>query len=75
MLVKLMAKLIFERAVMSGMFTGSPVFTKSTKFILFGDADHIMIHRDNRPLINSILIGVSLIVIVSCVVIWHDSQP
>ena len=31
--IKMVAKLIFERTVMLGIFTGSLVFIKSTKFI------------------------------------------
>ena len=33
MFVKIVAKLIFERAVMLGILKGSPVFMKSTKYI------------------------------------------
>ena len=33
MFVKIVAKVIFERAVMLGNFTGSPIFIKSMKLI------------------------------------------
>ena len=33
MFVRMMAKLIFERAILLGVFTGSPIFIKVTKFI------------------------------------------
>ena len=35
---------------MLGIFTSSPVFTKSTKFIRFENGDSIMMHHDIRPL-------------------------
>ena len=45
MLVKMMAKMIFERAVMLRVFTG-PVFIKPIKFICFGNADSIVRYSD-----------------------------
>ena len=35
MFVKMVAKLMFERTVMLGIFTGSPFIIKSTKFMKF----------------------------------------
>ena len=37
MFVRMIAKLIFERAMLLGVFTGSPVFIKPTKFIWSGN--------------------------------------
>ena len=49
----MMAKLIFERAVMLGIFLGSPVFIKLRKS--FRNADSIMMHHDIGPLIVIVL--------------------
>ena len=52
MYVKMVAKLIFERAVMLGSCTGSPVFIKSVKFIkILCDCDSTVMYRDIRSLI------------------------
>ena len=52
MFVKMMAKLIFERAVMLGtcIFPGSPVFIKLRNSFR-NYADSIVMHHDIRPLI------------------------
>ena len=73
--VKMVAKLIFERAVMLGIFTGSLVLYNHKihyNTVSSGDSDSIVMHRDIRPLT---VIGISDSDSIMIVIIWHDSQP